>query len=162
MNIKIGTALLTSLVFLICPILEAQQPTTQTILRDAGYVFNRYEELATGIDCNSWKVRDSLKETCKGELKAIESNVQSVKTALDRSVGSKNPSLIDLFDVFVELQEVGGHLDDPSSNITDFTDRNGEEYARAGSKALILAAQLGREIRNQLIAQQVSLEQCGR
>ena len=73
---------------------------------------------------------------------------------------SKNPELLDLFDVYAELQEISGHLSELSANIPDFADQDGVPYAQAGSKAEILAANLGSEIRARLVAQQARLEHC--
>jgi hypothetical protein len=131
------------------------------MLSDAGYVLNRYEELATGIDCDSWNVDASLKRICKGELKAIGANVQSAKPVLGRAAKAKNPDLIDLFTVFQELTEIAGHLDELSRNIGDFTIKDSAPYAQAAAKTLILSAHLGNEIKMRLVIQQGKLASCG-
>lgn len=148
--------------FLLVSAVEAQAPPSlETMMSDAGYVFNRYEELVTGIDCDSWKVPASLKGTCKNNLKSIEANVQSIKPVLIRTTKSKNPDLVDLFEIFQELNGVANHLGELSSNLSDFTESDGVPYAQAGSKALILAAHLGNEIKVRLILQQAKLQRCG-
>jgi len=142
--------------------LNAQQeaPTLETMLSDAGYVLNRYEELVTGIDCDTWNVPASFKRTCKNELNLIGANVQSVKPVLGRAAKAKNVDLVDLFQVFQELNEIAGHLAELSSNLSDFTQIDGAPYAQAGAKALTLAAHLGNEIKTRLIIQQRELALC--
>jgi hypothetical protein len=120
---------------LLAPILAAQQrPTLEAILDDASYVFNRYDELTTGVICDSWKVDDSLKRTCKRELRAIASNVEDTKVILRRASKSGNPELVDLLDIYSELNEVGGHLDELSNNLGSFTSVSGVPYSEAAAK----------------------------
>jgi len=163
MKIKCVKGILIGLLLLVAVPVNAHQeaPTLETMLNDAGYILNRYEELATGIDCDTWNVTASLKRTCKNELKLIGGNVQSVKPVLGRAAKAKDPDLVDLFEVFQELNEIAGHLDELSRNLADFTDRDGIAYAQAGAKALTLAANLGSEIKILLVLQQAKLVHCG-
>jgi hypothetical protein len=144
------------------PTLQSQQtPTLDTLLGDAAYIFNRYDELSSGVFCDSWKAPDSLKRTCKDELKLIASNVQSTKPVLIRATRSKSPELIDLFDVLMELNEVAGHLMELSNNVNDFGGVDGTAYAQAGAKAEVLAAHMGNEIKIRFAIQQARLLRCG-
>jgi hypothetical protein len=153
---------LVGLLLFSAPTVQSQQrQTLDVMLSDANYVFNRYDELSSGALCDSWKASDSLKRTCKDELRLIASNVQSTKPVLSRAAGSKSPELIDLFDVLVELNEVAGHLMELSNNVSDFGGVDGTPYAQAGAKALILSAQLGNEIKIRLATQQARLLRCG-
>ena len=141
--------------------LHAQQaPTLETMLSDAGYVFNRYEELVTGLDCDEWKVSDSFKRTCKSEAEVIERSVKQAKITLLNVTKAKNEDLVGLFEIYKELIEVAGHLSDLGSQLGDFTQRDGVPYAQAGSKALILAANLGNEIELRLALEQAELKRC--
>jgi hypothetical protein len=137
---------------------QQQPPTLETMLSDAGYVFNRYEELVTGVGCNDWNAPDSLKGTCKGELKAIGENVKFAKVVLAKVSSAKNYDLVALFEVYKELNEVAGHLFDLSANIPTFAQRDGVPYAQAGSKALTLAANMGNEIESRMVIQQPFLD----
>jgi hypothetical protein len=130
------------------------------MLGDATYMFNRYDELIAGVNCDDWKAPESLKHTCKDEVRLITQNVPSAKPVVTRAAKAKNAELLDLFDIYAELQEVSSHLSELSANISSFADRDGVPYAQAGSKALILAAHLGNEIKTRLVAQQASLEHC--
>jgi hypothetical protein len=146
---------------LLAPILAAQQrPTLEAILDDASYVFNRYDELTTGVICDSWKVDDSLKRTCKRELRAIASNVEDTKVILRRASKSSNPELVDLLDIYSELNEVGGHLDELSNNLGSFTSVSGVPYSEAAAKANVLAANLYLVLRRGLLTQSEKVRGC--
>jgi hypothetical protein len=163
MKLACAKALLTIILCLAAKPISAQQeaPTLETMLSDAGYVFNRYEELVTGIDCDSWNVSDSMKRTCRGELKSIGENVRSVKPILARLSSTKGDNLVALFDVYRELNEVASHLGELSTNVPDFTQNgDGKPYVLASSKTLILAAHLGNEIELRLVNQQSVLARC--
>jgi len=143
------------------PVGAQQQPATlETMMSDAGYVFNRYEELVTAAECNDWDAPDSLKLTCKGELKAIGENVEFGKLVLAKLSNTKNYDLVALFEVYKELNEVAGHLSELSANVVNFTQRDGVPYAKAGSKALMLAANMGTEIESRMVVQQHALMNC--
>jgi hypothetical protein len=128
-------------------------PTLETMLSDAIYMFNRYDELIAGVNCDGWKAPESLKHTCKDEVRLIAKNVQSAKPVVIRAAKAKNAE-------YAELQEISGHLSELSANVSNFADQDGVPYAQAGSKAEILAANLNNEIRARLIAQQTRLEHC--
>lgn len=130
------TGVLIAILGLVGPSISAQQqpPTLETMLSDAGYVFNRYEELVTAAECNDWNVSDSLKLTCKGEVRAIGENVKFAKSVLAKLSSTKNHDLIALFEVYKELNEVAGHLSELSANVVNFTQRDGVPYAKAGAK----------------------------
>jgi hypothetical protein len=146
---------------LLDPALEAQQrPTLETMLDDASYVFNRYDELTTGVTCDSWKVDDSLKRTCKQELRLIASNVENTKVILRRASKSSNPELVDLLDIYSELNEVGAHLDELSNNLGSFTSVNGVPYSEAAAKANVLAANLYLVLRRGLLTQTEKVRDC--
>ena len=100
---------------------QQQAPTLETMLSDAGYVLNRYDELASGINCDSWRVPDSLKRSCKDELKSVGENVSVTKAILARLRDTKEDDLVALFRVYRELNEVSGHLDELSGNLPNYT-----------------------------------------
>jgi hypothetical protein len=157
------TAVAMGMFLLLAPTLEAQQrPTLETMLDDASYVFNRYDELTTGVICDSWKVDDSLKRTCKQELRSIASNVEHVKVVLRRASKSSNPELVDLLDIYSELDEVSGHLYELSNNLDSFTSVSGVPYSEAAAKANILAANLYLVLRLGLITQSEKVRDCNR
>jgi hypothetical protein len=156
-------ASITLLVFLSLsprPLNAQQAPTIEIMLSDAGYVFNRYEELVTGLNCDEWNVSDSFKQTCKSEVESIEINVKHAKMILAAITKTGNKDLVGLFEIYKELNEVAGHLSDLGSQLGDFTQRDGVPYAQAGSKALLLAAKFGEEIESRLVAEQLELKRC--
>jgi hypothetical protein len=137
---------------------KAQRPpaseTLETMLDDARYVFNRYDELATGVLCDSWRAPSELRKACNENLRLIGRNVQSTKVTLRRASSEKPPKLADLFSVSEELHEVSSHLNDLSSEFGDFTDQDPRPYAQAAAKAAVLAANLAKEIYSRLKAQE--------
>ncbi len=138
-----------------------QQPTLGTMLDDAKYVLNRYEELTSGIACDSWRgATESLKHDCKEELRLIGQNVQSAKVVLRRASSAASPSILDLFIVYEELNEVSGHLYELSCNLGNFAGQDPVPYAQAGAKATVLAAHLAEDIKVRLTIQETKLAKC--
>ena len=90
---------------------QESRPTLDTMLNDAAYVFNRYEELASGLNCESWQTTAEIKKQCKSLAVAVGRNVKNIKTTLSRASKAKTPKLVDLFDIYSELQEVATSLD---------------------------------------------------
>jgi hypothetical protein len=132
--------------------LVAQQPPSlDTMLNDASYVFNRYQELAGSMNCSSAGFPERIKEQCRNLVKLTVANVEASKEALNRSLKSRRRTLSDLFEIYSELVEISSNLDGFSSQIVMFTQNDGMPYAQAASKATVLAANLGREIRLRLV-----------
>lgn len=157
---RCGLAVVIVIGAFVLPLQAQQPPTLETMLGDATYMFNRYDELIAGVNCDGWKAPESLKHTCKDEARLITQNVQSAKSVVTRAAKAKNAELLDLFNVYAELQEISGHLSELSANIPNFADQDGVPYAQAGSKAEVLAANLSNEIRARLVVQQARLEHC--
>ena len=59
--------------------------------------------------------------------------------------------LLDLFDVYSELQEVSVNLSDFGSELAQFSSDDGTPYAEAGAKGTVLAARFCAEIRKRLV-----------
>lgn len=130
----------------------AQQPpvSLETMLNDANYVFNRYEELVSRKPCDRIKV-STLQQRCREIIMASQGNISFGKAALGRASKAKTSSLLDIFDVYVEIQEAAGNLNTFSSEVNQFSDEDAMPYAETGAKADVLAARLGAYVRTRLI-----------
>jgi len=133
-----------------------------TLLRDASYVFNRFEEVSAGIDAQidtTYPV--PLRKSTKGALSAILKNVETEKAALNALLGQTNVSSVDLLDVYIELVEVASELNGESSNSNDWGDQKlANDLAQLGAKAAVLGAKLAATLRSQIEVQEVQLALC--
>ncbi len=164
MSSTFAKGILISVCILSAQTLEAQQslPPIETMLGDASCVLNRYEELAAGVVCDAWKVPDSLKQTCRDDLKATLATVESVKPALSRAAKAQNADLVDLFDIYAAPEFVSSDLNWLARNQSQFANDSddGMTYARAGARAVAVASRLGVEVRMRLLAQESQLSHC--
>jgi hypothetical protein len=117
------------LVLLACPILAAAQSAERdlrTLLQDSAYVFNRFEEINSGVntDIDGWNEPESLKTTQRAVYSGVLGGVRDEKHKLSALILQKAVSASDLFDLYSELAYVDGVLKDESSSFETFGDHN--------------------------------------
>jgi hypothetical protein len=133
---------------------EAQAGTNlDVLLNDALYALNRYQELSAGFDCNMYRDKD-LQSSCTRANRVIENNVGSIKLTLIRVSKSQTPADVDLLDIYSELVEVAGRLEDFSASASEFAHEETAStlYAAASDKTNVLAAKLYVELRKRIEA----------
>lgn len=134
-----------------------------TLLRDSAYVFNRFEEVSTGLptQIDRWKMPDQLKADEKGALSSVLKNVETEKPALNALLGKPEVSSTDLLDVYTEMVEVTSELQGLASEDGSFGNaESSRELAQLGAKAQVLAAKIGVALRSQISSQQLKLASC--
>jgi hypothetical protein len=141
---------LSAMVLVASSVGQQTTPSLDTMLNDANYVFNRYEELVSRMPCARLKVT-TLQQQCREIISTSQGNIRFGKAALGRASKAKAPSLIDIFDVYTEIQEAAGNLNTFSSEVNQFSDEDAMPYAETGAKADVLAAHLGVYVRARVI-----------
>jgi hypothetical protein len=167
LQVRFSWPLLLILLFVSQPLASAQASSgedLQTLLHDAAYVLNRYEETTTGMDVeiDSWNVDASAKETFKEEIAAVAKNVDWEKPRLNALLMKKDIPAADLFDVYQELTEVTGELNAQSSNFSNWGSDPSKslDIARLAGKTNVLAAKIGVQLRHKLAEQEIRLNAC--
>jgi hypothetical protein len=142
----------------------AQEPNVDTMLRDAAYVFNRYEEATTGFDAevDSWKTfSDSTKQSMKDNTRKIRSFVELEKPELNSLLGKKKVPTSALFDVYEELLMVTDDLDSMSTNSVHFGNTAvGLDMSKLSAKARELGTDISIALRSQIADQEEQLAAC--
>jgi hypothetical protein len=131
-----------------------------TLLRDSAYVFNRFEEVSTGLptQIDRWEMPDQLKTDEKGALSSVLRNVEAEKPALNALLGKPEVSSTDLLDVYTGLVEVASELQGLASEDGSFGHaESSTELAQLGAKAQVLAAKVGAALRSQMVSQELKL-----
>jgi len=156
-----------ALLFLVvCPILATAQSEARdlrTLLLDSAYVLNRFEEATTGLNTqiDNWNVPESAKKGFKDELSGELRNVELEKPSLNGLLLKGDVSASELFDVYSELTELGGELNNQSSNFANWGDSTKAiELAQLGAKTNVLAANIGTVLRGKIDAQEAKLSAC--
>jgi hypothetical protein len=147
------------------PFTSAEHRTSNdlnTLLRDASYIFNRFEEMSAGvqreIDTN---YPDQIKKNSKEALSAVLGNVETEKPALNAVLGHSKVSSTELLDVYAELVEVVSELNSDATNVASWGDQKlAMDLAQLGAKATILSARVGITLRSQIAAQELQLASC--
>jgi len=131
-----------------------------TMLRDASYTFNRFEEVSVGVEAQiDTKYPVQLRKNSKELLSTVLGNVETEKVALNALLGHSKISSADLLDVYVELVEVASELDSNSSN--NWIDQKlAVDLAQLGAKANVLSARVAVALRSQIVAQELQLASC--
>jgi hypothetical protein len=162
------------LILLVFPVLSQAQNQTQvqgqendlrTLLQDASYVFNRFDEEATGLQVaiDRWNLDASSKVTFKKEVSAVLQNVNSLKPTLNQLLSKNQVSSTDLFDIYSQVAEVGAESFGQASNVSNWGEAaKAIELANLGSKATVLSANIGAVLRHQIVVQERQLEACSR
>lgn len=135
-----------------------------SLLRDASYVFNRFEEATTGFDgqIDTWQIPDSSKNVFKGALAAALRSVELEKPRLNSMLDKRQVTSVALFDVYDTLMIVTAELDGEGSNFSNWG--NGQtalQLAQLGAKARVLGANVGTALRSQVANQESQLASCG-
>jgi len=166
-RVRFSGPLLLILLFVTQPLASAQASSgedLQTLLHDAAYVLNRYEETTTGMDVeiDSWNVEASVRESSKEAISAVTKNVDWEKPKLNALLTEKDIPAADLFDVYQEVTEVGGELNDQYSNFANWGNDPSKsvDIARLAARANVLGAKIGVQLRHKLAEQDVRLNAC--
>ena len=164
-----GCLLMLIIVALCAPVLTSAEDRSSndlnTMLRDASYIFNRFEEVSAGmgaqIDTN-YPVQ--IRKTSKVALSSVLGNVETEKVALNALLDHTNGvSSADLLDVYTELVEVTSEVVSVSYEISDWGDQKlGIDLAQLGAKGNVLGAKLAVALRSQIAAQELQLTSCSR
>jgi hypothetical protein len=156
------------LVLFVCPVLstaQSEEHDLRTLLQDSAYVFNRFDEVTTGLDTqiDDWNVPASTKKLFKDELSAVSQNVGSEKPTLNQLLLKSKVSSTELLDVYSEVKEVASELDGQSSNVSNWGDSaKAIELAQLSAKANILAANIGVVLRRKIESQESQLDACSK
>ena len=95
-----------------------------TLLRDASYIFNRFEEVSAGAEVQiDTKYPVEVRKSSKGALSGVRGNVETEKVALNALLDHATVSSADLLDVYTELVEVTSELTAVSYEISDWGDQ---------------------------------------
>jgi hypothetical protein len=168
MRNSIQTMLLAASILLFVPkAAPAQRAESdlKTLLGDAAYVFNRFEETTTGLDLqmDNWAVPERSKKLFRGELAAVQQNETAEKARLSSLLGKDDISTVDLFDVYSEILEVSSELQAQASNFASWDTRGSEKYrelAELGAKATVLGGHIRIELRAKIGAEELELTIC--
>jgi hypothetical protein len=157
--------LLIVVIAMFSPTLAAAEDSAQydlrTLLSDASYVFNRFEELSAGDDAQIDKYPVEIRKNTRDALSAVLRNVEREKSALTALLDQPKASSVDLLDVYTELEEVAAELGDESSNSLNWGDQKlGTDLAQLSAKTAVLAAKLGSTLRFQIAALELQLASC--
>ena len=125
------------------------------LLNDALYSLNRYEELVSGVNCGSWKeASEEIRRNCAEGIRLISKSVDSAKIALMRAMKARSPSLVDLLEIYGELEETAGHLEELGNNVSEFQGGDESAFTEAGGKTLYLGAKLYVQLRERLLLEE--------
>ena len=84
------------LILIVCRAGMGQQtntPSLSTILNDANYSFNRYEELAGEMDCSALRTAtEGIRQACRDLVQITTKNVRDTKESLNRAIKVWHPS----------------------------------------------------------------------
>lgn len=136
----------------------------KSLLQDAAYVFNRYEDLSANlrVQIDDWKVPPSFRTGTKEELDAISKNESNEKPRLYRLLKANKVSATSLFDVYSELIECATELQAQATNANEFgEDQNlAMDLAQVGARADLLSAKIGSILRLKILMQDAELASC--
>jgi hypothetical protein len=144
-----------------------------TLLRDASYVFNRFDEVSAGVQAQiDTKYPVEVRKSSKAALADVLGNVETEKVALNAlltraKVSSADlldlykVSSADLLDLYTELVEVTSELSGVSYEISDWGDQKlGMDLAQLGAKSNVLGARVAATLRSQIASQELQLVSC--
>jgi hypothetical protein len=133
-----------------------------TMLRDASYIFNRFEEVSAGLQVQiDMNYPVGIRKSSKGALSGTLGNVATEKVALNALLGHSKVPSADLLDVYIELVEVERELNDESTNNANWGDQQlAVDLAQLGSKTAVLGARVAMALRSQIVAQELQLASC--
>jgi hypothetical protein len=163
---KIITTLFVIILFLSPAALSQDRPPSElnTLLHDASYIVNRFEEATTGLDTqiDLWNLPASTKKIFKDALSATLRNVEAEKNQLNSLLDKPRVSSVDLFDVHDTLTSIASELAGQGSNFSNWgNEQTGIQLAQLGAKAGVLGAKIGLVLRAQIADQESQLASCG-
>ncbi len=150
---------------LLSPLTSAQDQAPNelnTLLRDASYVFNRFEEVSVGVEAQiDTKYPGEIKKNSKELLSGVLGTVNMEKPALNALLGQSKVSSADLLDVYTVLASVVSELDFVSANSDRWGDQKfALDLEQLSGKALTLSTKLSMVLRSQIAAQELELASC--
>jgi len=135
------------------------QENLSVLLNDALYSLNRYEELVIGVNCGSWKTDEELRRLCAQGIRVVSKGVDSAKIALMRAMKARSPSLVDLLEIYSELEETALHLEELGDNVSNYQEgeegrEEGHAFTQASAKTLVLGSKLYVQLRDRLLLEE--------
>jgi hypothetical protein len=143
---------------------QGRNPDLKTMLQDASYILNRFQEEAIGIqaDIDGWNIQNDTKTNLKSGVAMVGRDVAFEKPNLIRLLSQDEVSATDLFDVYSVINEISGELWGQASSSTSFspTPSNGVRFAQLASKAQLLGTNLESVLRLMIQKQEKRLSAC--
>lgn len=125
---------------------QGEQRDLKTLLQDSAYLFNRYEEITSGmeIQIDDWNIPKSLKASMKQGLSLTALSLSTEKPKLNALLSQTDVSASDLFDVYSEVEDLTSRLSDQSDNFEKFgnDEQKAMDFAKLSAKAGMLAENL--------------------
>jgi hypothetical protein len=140
------------------------QQDLKTLLQDSAYLYNRYEEVTTGMDAEIefWNIPASLKTTLKSELSLVASNLSVEKPKLNAILSKTDVSASDLLDVYSEVMDLANQLSGQSNNFEHLGNdqQKAVELTKLSVKASILAANINTVLSIKVLDLEYELDAC--
>jgi hypothetical protein len=143
---------------------QSEQHDLKTLLQDSSYLFNRYEEITSGMEVqiDSWVIPKSLKTNMKLGLSLEAGTLSTEKPKLTALLSQTDVSASDLLDVYSEVEDISNHLSDQSTSFERFGNDEGKaiDLAKLGAKAGMLAQNLEFVLAEKIIDLESQLSSC--
>jgi hypothetical protein len=156
------------LVLFVCPALsttQSEEHDLRTLLQDSAYVFNRFDEVTTGLDTqiDDWNVPATTKVLFKASLSGTLQVVEAEKPTLNELLLKNEVSSTELFDVYSKVKDVASDLEGRATDVSNWGDSaKAMELAELGYKANILAANIEVVLRIKLETQEAQVKLCSK
>ena len=141
---------------------QTEQEKTKTVLSDAAYILNRYQESVAGLAVDLWKDPQQVKDKWKEAISVGDKNVEREKMHVGAMLSSQHWTSVDLLDVYSELTDVSISLYNLSGACLDSDPEKALELTTLGSRSERTAAKLYSHLRSMLTEQQNELLACRR
>ena len=130
-------------------------------MRDAFYIFDRFEELSAGVTAQMDNYPVEIRRRSKKVLSKIVKIVELEKPRLNTMLGQSKPSSVDLFDIYNLLDQIAFEIGYESSNVAEFGDQKTSlDMAQLSARAMGVATNLGVILRAQISTQESQLPSC--
>jgi predicted nucleic acid-binding protein len=132
------------------------------MLRDASYVFNRFEEASAGVKAEiDTSYPAGIRNTSKEALSGVVESVEIEKPKLNALLGHSKVSSVSLLDVYNGLDSVASELQRDASEMSSWGDQKlSVDLAQLSAKASVLSARVATTLRSQIAAQELQLASC--